>query len=124
MTPFGKMVRQERKDRGMPIGEMADKLGVSTPYLSQLETGARPATGRVLDKIVSLFDLNQTEAEKLTRAAAHSQPSDVSSVTIDIRKDASQHDRELASHLALSFNRLSPEAKKKIREMLKDQNNG
>lgn len=124
MTPFGKMVRQERKDRGMPIGEMADKLGVSTPYLSQLETGVRPATGRVLDKIIALFDLNQTDAEALTRAAAHSHASDVSSVTIDIRKDASKHDRELASHLALSFNRLSYEAKKRIREMLTDKDNG
>lgn len=124
MTPFGKMVRQMRKDCAMPIGEMADKLGVSTPYLSQLETGVRPATSRVLDKIVTLFDLNQADAEALTRAAAHSQPADVSSVTIDIRKDASKHDRQLASHLALSFNRLSPEAKKKIRDMLTDSTNG
>jgi transcriptional regulator with XRE-family HTH domain len=124
MTPFGKMVRQERKVLGMPIGEMADKIGVSTPYLSQLETGVRPPSGRVLDKIIALFDLNQADAEALTRAAAQSQSSTVTSVTIDIRKDAAQHDRELASHLALSFNRLSPEAKRKIRETLTDEANG
>ena len=124
MTPFGKMVRQERKERGMAIGEMADKLGVSTPYLSQLETGARQASGRILDKIIALFDLNQTDAETLTRLAAQAVAAKVSSVTIDIRSDASQHDRELVSHLALSFNRLTPEAKRKMREMLHDQNNG
>lgn len=124
MTPFGKMVRQERKERGMAIGELARLLNVSTPYLSQLETGARPATSRILDQIIKLFDLNQSDAEALTRAAAHSQSPDVSSVTIELGKDAAQHDRELAAHLALSFNRLSPEAKARLRKMLKDDSHG
>lgn len=124
MTPFGKQVRQERKERGMSIGFMAEKLGVSTPYLSQLETGVKPATSRILDRIIELFDLNQGDAEALTRAAAHSQQQTVSSVTIDVRSDASERDRELATHLALSFNRLSPAAKGILRSVLENKTNG
>jgi transcriptional regulator with XRE-family HTH domain len=124
MTPFGKMLRQERKDRGMLLGQMADKLGISTPYASQLETGVKPATPRVLDKIVEMFDLSKSDAEALTRAAAVSQITPVESVTINLKPDSSKHDRELASHLAMSFNRLSPEAKRRIRDMLKDSANG
>lgn len=108
----------------MLLGQMADKLGISTPYASQLETGVKPATPRVLDKIVDLFDLNKSDAEALTRAAAVSQNINVESVTINLKADATKHDRELASHLAMSFNRLSPDAKRRIRDMLKDNTNG
>ena len=124
MTPFGTMVRQERKEHGMLLGKMAEALGVSTPYASQLETGTKPATPRILDKLIKLFDLNKSDAEALTRAAAVSNASRVDSVTIDISADTNQRDRELASHLALSFNRLSPEAKRRLHEMLKDSSNG
>jgi len=124
MTPFGHMLRQERKEQGMLLGQLADKLGVSTPYLSQLETGVKPATGRIIEKIIRVFDLSQSDAEALTRAAAKSQPEKVDSVTIDIRPNASQRDRELASHLAFSFNRLSPETKRRLSAMLKDDTHG
>lgn len=124
MTPFGKMLRQERKDHGMLLGQLADKLGISTPYLSQIETGVKPATSTIVNKVISIFDLSKMNAEALTRAAAQSQAAEVGSITIDLRPDVSVRDRELASHLALSFNRLSPEAKLRLREMLKDESNG
>lgn len=125
MTPFGKMLRQERKDHAMSLGAMAEKLGLSTPYLSQIETGIKPATNRIVDRIIDLFQLNATEAEALTRAAANSVAAKrVDSITIDLRADTSDRDRELASHLAFSFNRLSPAAKRRLHEMLKDKANG
>lgn len=125
MTPFGKMLRQERKDHAMSLGAMAEKLGLSTPYLSQIETGAKPATSRIISKIIELFQLSASDAEALTRAAAKSVAvKKVESITIDLRADASERDRQLASHLAFSFNRLSPTAKRRLQEMLKDETNG
>jgi transcriptional regulator with XRE-family HTH domain len=123
MAPFGKLLRQERKETGMLLGELADRLGVSTPYLSQLETGARSASSKMLRKIIEEFKLNQSDAEAMTRAAAASKPNKSDSIIIDI-SGATISDRALASHLALSFNRLSPEAKRRLREMLKDPSNG
>ena len=109
----------------MLLGQLAEKLGVSTPYLSQVETGVKPATATIVNKVINIFQLSNVDAEALTRAAAHSQvAAEVGSVTIDLHPDTGARDRELASHLALSFNRLSPETKRRLREMLKDESNG
>jgi HTH-type transcriptional regulator, competence development regulator len=124
MTPFGKMLRQERKDRGMLLGTMAERLGISSPYLSQLETGAKPLKDNFVEKVIALLDLSRSDADALRRAAAKSLPQSVDTVTISLRPDATARDRELASNLALGFNRWKPEMKAKLREMLKDENNG
>ena len=124
MTPFGKMLRQERKEKGMLLGEMAAALGMSSPYLSQLETGAKPLKEGFVEKVIRFFDLNRTDADAMRRAAAKSLAATVDSVTIELRPDTSSRDRELASNLALSFNRLKPETKARLREMLKDSTRG
>lgn len=124
MAPFGKLLKQYRKESGMMLGQMAAALGISTPYASQLETGVKPASPTILGKVINLFDLNQSDAEALTRAAASSHKDTIESVTIKLNQNAKQEDRELASHLALSFNRLSPETKRRLHAMLKDENNG
>jgi len=124
MTPFGKILRQERKDRGILLAEMATRLGISSPYLSQLETGAKPLKEGFVEKVIRLLDLTQSDAEAIRRAAAKSLATTVNSVTIDLRANSSSRDRELASNLALSFNRLKPETKARLREMLKDTDRG
>ena len=124
MTPFGKMLRQERKERGMMLADMARVLGLSSPYLSQLETGVRPLNSRVVEKVIQFLELNQSDAAKMRRAAASSVQASVDTVTIDLSSDLSRLDRELASNLALSFNRLKPETRAKLRELLKDESHG
>lgn len=124
MTPFGKMLRQERKEKGMLLADMAAALGISSPYLSQLETGQKPLKEGFVEKVIRMLDLNRADADAMRRAAAASLPATVGSVTIELRPNASARDRELASNIALSFNRLKPETKARLQEMLKDENNG
>jgi len=124
MTPFGKMLRQERKENGQMLAEMADMLGVSAPYLSQLETGAKPLKEAFVEKVIRTLDLNRSDGDALRRAAAKSLPANIHSVTIDLRPNTSSRDRELASNIALSFNRLKPETKAKLKAMLEDEANG
>lgn len=124
MTPFGKMLRQERKDKGMLLADMASRLGISSPYLSQLETGAKPLKEAFVEKVIKILELNRGDADAMRRAAAKSLPLTTDTVTIDLRPSTSARDRELASNLALSFNRLKPETKARLREMLQDENNG
>lgn len=124
MTPFGKMLRQERKEKGMMLAEMASQLGISSPYLSQLETGARPLKEAFVEKVIRFFELNHADAAAMRRAAAQSNSQKFDTVTIDLRPDSKARDRELASNLALSFNRLKPETKAKIRDLLKDEARG
>ena len=108
----------------MLLSEMADKLGVSSPYLSQLETGAKPLKEPFVEKVIRFLDLNGSDGDALRRAAAKSAASKVDSVTINLRPNTNARDRELASNLALGFNRWKPEVKEKIRKMLKDASNG
>ncbi|MFL6764004.1 MAG: helix-turn-helix domain-containing protein [Sphingomicrobium sp.] len=117
------MLRQERKDRGMLLADMANDFGISSPYLSQLETGVKPLQPTFVEKVIRVLDLNRSDAEKLRRAAAQSIAESSDSVTIEL-KPASARDRELATNFALSFNRLKPEAKQRIRDMLRNTNNG
>jgi transcriptional regulator with XRE-family HTH domain len=124
MTPFGKMLRQERKDKGMLLAEMAAQLGISSPYLSQLETGVKPLKEAFVEKVIKMLDLNRGDSDAMRRAAAKSLPASVDSVTIDLRPNSTSRDRELASNLALSFNRLKPETKARLRTMLKDEASG
>lgn len=124
MTPFGKMMRQERKDKGMLLADMAASLGISSPYLSQLETGQKPLKEAFVEKVIRFLDVSQSDADAIRRAAAASLAMNVSSVTIELQPDASLHDRKLASNMAISFNRMKPETKARILEMMEDESNG
>ncbi len=52
---FGTAVRRARKDRGMSQAELAAEVGVSRPWLSELETGKRTVElGRALSVLNAL----------------------------------------------------------------------
>jgi transcriptional regulator with XRE-family HTH domain len=120
MNPFGKMLRQERKEKGITLATMADGLGVSSPYLSQMETGAKPIKSRIVEKAITYLDLGAADAEALRRAAARSTPRHVATVGIKLPESATAKDRELASRFALNFHRWKPEQKDRLREMLEN----
>lgn len=120
VTPFGKLLRRERQDRNLLLGDLAKLLGISTPYLSQLETGQRFVPDGFEDKVINALSLTQNDANELIRAAAVSR----GEFRISLDKDATIEDRSLASDLAESFARLTPEAKAQLRKMLKGGQNG
>lgn len=124
MTPFGKMLRQERKDKGITLATMADGLGVSSPYLSQIETGAKPIKSNIIEKTITFLDLSASEAEELRRAAARSTPRHIGTVGIRLPESATDKDRELASRFALNFHRWKPAQKRLLKQMLEDVERG
>jgi len=46
LIEFGTAVRARRKLRGMTLRDLAERTGVSTSYLSSVERGVNPSTGR------------------------------------------------------------------------------
>ncbi|HEX7760522.1 MAG TPA: short-chain fatty acyl-CoA regulator family protein [Caulobacteraceae bacterium] len=54
----GPRVRRLREQRGWKIEVCAARLGISTSYLSQLETNVRPVTARVLLALLKVFDVD------------------------------------------------------------------
>jgi transcriptional regulator with XRE-family HTH domain len=75
MTPFGKKVRELRKERGISQKEMAAKLAISPAYLSALEHGHRGKPSWVLiQQIITFFNIIWDEAEELESLARVSHP--------------------------------------------------
>lgn len=116
MTPFGELLRRERQDRDLLLGQLAKQLGISAPYLSQIETGQRFVPDGFEDKVIKVLGLTQAAVNELHRAAAQSR----TAYTINLGKSATPDDRSLASELANTFARLTPAAKAKLRAALKE----
>lgn len=115
MTPFGKAVRHLRIEHEMLLGGMADALGVSSSYLSQIESGKKPIPADFSDRVAQLINLDAAAAADLRREAAIS----MSEFKITIGTSAPASDRILAGELAHEFARLTPEAKDSIAKLLR-----
>ena len=80
MTPFGRRIRELRRQRRLTLKQMAADLHISAAYLSALEHGrrGRPSPGLVM-QIQGYLNVIWDEAEELKSLADISHPK----VTID-----------------------------------------
>jgi len=70
---FGKLLRRFREDHGMSLQELASFIGISIPYLSEIERGRRsPLNEERIDLACKAIKLNQRERADLITAAAES----------------------------------------------------
>jgi len=75
MSPFGIKLRQLREKKGMTLTTMAKTLGITSAYLSQLETGKRGQPSAVMvDRICAILGLIWDDAEALKDLARLSKP--------------------------------------------------
>lgn len=80
MTPFGRKVRELRRQNGVTLKDMAAALHVSSAYLSALEHGKRGRpTPMLIHQICGYFNIIWDDAEELSKLADLSHPK----VTID-----------------------------------------
>ena len=49
----GAVVRRARKEAGLSLRDVADNTGLSTAYISNLETGNRPWTDNLFDVVMA-----------------------------------------------------------------------
>ena len=114
MTPFGRRLRELRRERGQTLKAMAAALHVSPAYLSALEHGhrGRPASGFV-QQVSAYFNLAWDDVDELKRLAELSHPRAV--------VDTSGLDplaTELANRLAEGIGGLDRETLEKIVALL------
>jgi len=75
VTPLGELVRDLRRERNLPLKDMADHLGVSPAYLSALEKGQRgKPTWALIQGMLAYFHIIWDEADELVRQAQLSDP--------------------------------------------------
>lgn len=72
LTLFGKFCRKLRIDNGELLKNMADKLEVTSSYLSAVENGKRNVPQNWISKITELYSLNKEQYTELKEAALES----------------------------------------------------
>ena len=114
LTEFGKALRKIRTDRQQLLRDMADKLGVSSAYLSAVETGKRRIPQDWVSKIASIYSLSCEEQADLQSAADNS----VFDVTISL-VNASEQKRNAVLSFARALDGLNDEDLKRIMASMK-----
>ena len=92
-SPLGEFIRRQRELQALSMRQLADMVGISNPYLSQIERGLREPSERVLDAIAENLELS---AEALHEHARHrddddeEEPAVVAAIRADRRLTAGQ----------------------------------
>ncbi|QKM53725.1 helix-turn-helix domain-containing protein [Burkholderia glumae] len=102
ITAFGDFVRNLRHQHSELLKDMAEKLAVTSAFLSAVETGKKSIPADWREKLATLYALPKKEAIKLQNAIDESQRS----VTIDLDGQSAAR-RGVAVALARRFNELS-----------------
>jgi transcriptional regulator with XRE-family HTH domain len=87
-SPLGEFIRRQRELQELSMRQLADLVGISNPYLSQIERGLREPSEKVLDAIAENLQLSADALhEHGGRRAADADEEDESAVEAAIRAD-------------------------------------
>lgn len=114
-TKFGKQLRIIRVEKDENIYEMAKRLGISTSYLSAIETGDRPIPADLVEKITTIYGLSSNQIETLKDAEAES----ATKINVDLSK-VSVEQKKLIFALSRKLDSLSDEECLDIYERIKE----
>jgi transcriptional regulator with XRE-family HTH domain len=81
---LGALIRRQRELAELPMRELAKLVGISNPYLSQIERGLRAPSESVLESIAETLDVSADELYKM--AGFVEQPRSVEKETADLEK--------------------------------------
>jgi transcriptional regulator with XRE-family HTH domain len=96
-STFGQFIRHQREMQDLTMRQLADLVGISNPYLSQIERGLREPSERVVEAIADNLEMS---AETLKRHRPRSAPADSSeesAVVAAIRADPDLSAKERAA---------------------------
>ena len=114
-TKFGEFMRILRIKNHEVMGDSAEMLGVSVPFLSAVENGKKNVPNDWFDKIVAHFRLGIDEINDLKNSIEQSK----TQMKLDL-KEASSYQRSAAIQFARSFDGIDEETAKKIIELLEN----
>ena len=110
LTPFGIAVRKLRLDKGLRLIDMAEKLAMSTAFLSAIETGRKPIPDGLVGKISRAFEWPKEDLALLTRA--------VDQTRKEVRMDNKKEDeRELIAVFARKLDQVPPATIEELKKL-------
>lgn len=83
-TTLGEAIRRQREVAALPMRQLAAMVGISNPYLSQIERGLRAPSDQVLDAIAESLE---TTADALCGRSRDGESSEEPPVLAAIRED-------------------------------------
>jgi transcriptional regulator with XRE-family HTH domain len=113
LTVFGIALRKLRIDHRETLKSMADKLHMSSSYLSAIEVGKRNIPDDLIGKISRVYMLDQNTVNELENASFDSQ----NEVTLAL-ENALPNKREAALLFARTFDVLDEPTAERLREIL------
>lgn len=118
LTPFGREVRRLRLEHPATpmLKDLADAVGVSSAFLSAVETGRKPPPAKIVDDIARFFDVDVRKRAELHRLAAASAKSIQLSLT-----GTTDRSRELAVAFARRFPDLTEENVERMLELIEHE---
>ena len=93
-STFGQFIRHQREMQDLTMRQLADLVGISNPYLSQIERGLREPSERVRDAIADNLEMS---AETLKRHRPRAEKTEESPVVAAIRADPDLSARQRAA---------------------------
>ncbi len=63
-TDLGKFIRQQRERANLSLRRLADKAGISNPYLSQIERGIRKPSAEILKSLSRALEISSNSLYK------------------------------------------------------------
>lgn len=75
---FGRFIAERRKQHEYTMRHFADMIGVTAPYLSDIEKGRRAAPDGKLEEIATALKLSRAEREQMYDLAALTRENQVS----------------------------------------------
>ena len=116
ITGYGKLLRKLRIDKGEILKDMADKLDMSSSYLSSIECGKRKIQPGMTDKIIDIYSLSSGESDDLRKAELMN--ADVLEVPLENMTSTKQN---MAVIFARTFKDIDDETAEKIKNLLKKE---
>lgn len=115
ITSVGKFLRKLRIDNGEILRDMANRLEVSSAFLSAVENGKKKVPEAWIPKLEEFYSLSSEQVKELRDAIVESSDT----VEINIR-NTSITNRQLAVSFARQFDALDAETVKKLFDILKN----
>lgn len=113
LSEIGKELRKLRIEHGVRLKDMADSIGMTSAFLSAIETGKKALPLIYVDKISAYFSLDESMAKRIQSLSIKS----TTEVRINL-ENSSEDSRDLAAAFARRFQSLEHDEIEKIKTLL------
>lgn len=100
---IGLELRSLRKEHGMTLEELGEKVNMSTSHINQIELGSRKMTMELLFKIMTLFDVDANTVLEISKKENKNQAS-IDAMLMDFPQDIKE---DLIDSFQYTINKLS-----------------